>query len=115
MSCRQPTTTRCRRSRLRIGLREAVAQLRAGALWIVDRFVFSGHEDLEELAVVRPADDRVADAGWLDPARPGDQPLRSDALEVCLEPALQAVDQLKLHIVVMSQAEFGAERRDHAD
>ena len=63
-----------------------------GASWIVDGFVFRGHEDLEELAVVRPSDDRVAYAGWLNPARPGDQPLRPDPLEICLEPALQAVD-----------------------
>jgi hypothetical protein len=34
---------------------------------IVHGLVFCRHKNLEQLAVVRPADDGVADAGWLHP------------------------------------------------
>ncbi len=82
---------------------------------IVDRFVFGRHDDLEEFAVLRPTDNRVANEGWLDPARSSYQTLWSDAFEVGLKPSSETVDKLESDIVVMSHAEFATERRDHSD
>jgi hypothetical protein len=81
---------------------------------IVERFVFGRHEDLEELeelAVVGPTDNRMVDARRLDPARASYRALWSNAFEVGLKPSFEAVDKLELDIVVMSYAEFGAEFR----
>jgi hypothetical protein len=72
-------------------------------------------DDLEQLAVVRPTDHGVADAGRLQPARARFQPADSDAFEVALKPALEAVDHLELHIVVVPRAELRPERCRHPD
>ena len=69
-------------------------------LRIVDGLVLGGHEDFEQLAVVRPADHCVTDAGWLHPARAGDQAMPADAFELRLEPALEAIHHLEAHVVV---------------
>lgn len=61
--------------------------------------VLCGQDDFQQFAVVRPTDDRMLNAGQLHPARPGDHPLPPHAFELSLEPALQAVDHLELHVV----------------
>jgi hypothetical protein len=80
---------------------------------IVDGFVFGRHDDLEEFAIVRPTHHGVADAWWLDPARASYQALWSDAFKVRLKPSSEAIDKLKLHIVVMSPHEEDAIATGH--
>ena len=77
--------------------------------------MFGRHDDLKEFAVVGPTNNRVADARRLDPARALYEALWANAFKVGLKPSFEAVDKLKLNIVVMSHAEFSVERRDHSD
>ena len=77
--------------------------------------MLSGQDDFQQFAIVGPADDLVLDARRLHPARPGNQALPPHAFELGLEPALEAVDHLELHVVMVPDAEFGPERRGHAD
>src|SRR5689334_13012431 len=87
----------------------------APALPVVDRLVLSRKNDLEQLAVVRPVANGVPDARRLDPARARPQGLDPMALELRREPALEAIDELEIDIVVVARAQLGAERLDHPD
>ena len=84
-------------------------------LRVVHRLVLGGQDDLQQLAVVRPSDDRVADARRLHPTGSGNQALPPHAFELGLEPAPEAVHHLELHVVMVPDADFGPEWSDHAD
>ena len=65
-----------------------------------------GENDFKQFAVVRPANDGVPNIRQLYPARAFFHGLDPLPLEVAFEPALELIDELELHIVVVALAEL---------
>jgi hypothetical protein len=71
--------------------------------------------DFEQFAVVRPTHHCVSNTRRLEPAGACLKPLHTDAFEVGLEPALEAVHQLELYTVVVAKAQLGTKWCRHPD
>src|SRR2546425_7681349 len=87
----------------------------SAVLRIVDRFVIGWKDDLQQLAVIRPTENRVANTRRLDPARTFLHGVHPSPIEFALEPALEHIHELEFDVVMVALAQLLSERRNHAD
>src|SRR5216684_916197 len=73
------------------------------------------HDDLEHFAIIGVVEHRVPDLRRLDPAAALSHDVLALPLELVLHPALEQIDHLELHIMVVALAHLVGAWRDHAD
>ena len=81
-------------------------------LRLVDRFVLGWKYDLQQFAIIGPAENGVANTGWLNPAGTFLHGLDALSLKFTLEPTFEDIHELEFNVVMVPEnrsAEIGPE------